>query len=472
MSRKSFVKGANPYMPLWEHVPDGEPRVFTHNGEERVYVYGSHDTEKAEYCGRDYVVWSAPVTDLTDWKCHGTCYKAEDDSILYAPDVVKKGDTYYMYAAEQKGSRIMVASSDKPWGPFTNPVLTELGFDPGVLVDDDGRVYAYWGFCKSYCAELNEDMATIIPGTLRENPIPHCRAAWSPEDDAFGWESFFEASSPRKMFGKYVYIFSRRVNEPVPELGVYDDCNGFLSYMWSDWPLGGWQWGGDISFNGGEILTDAEGKGIMTFRRGNNHGSVMEVNGQWYVFYHRQTGLNEYSRQAMLEPVDAVLGKNGKVWIGKVDYLDGEPVASRPVEMTSQGPQVNGINAREWISAGYTCHMHGGQETAWIEPVYEQREDVSARVMNITDGLTLGFRYLQFGLNTPKSITVVMNTESGAAVSVRLDTPGGREIAWMEAEGGEVTVPLKSGVTGKHAVYFVFNLPEGKAEMDRFTFDD
>ena len=65
-----------------------------------------------------------------------------------------------------------------------------------------------------------------------------------------------------------------------------------------------------------------------------------------------------------------------------------------------------------------------------------------------------------------------MNTEARAAVSIRLDTPGGREIAWMEAEGGEVTVPLKSGVTGKHAVYFVFNLPEGKAEMDRFTFDD
>ena len=459
-------------MPLWEHVPDGEPRVFNHNGEERVYVYGSHDTERGEYCGRDYVVWSAPVTDLTNWTCHGTCYKAEDDSILYAPDVVKKGDTYYMYAAEQKGSRIMVARSDKPWGPFKDPVLTELGFDPGVLVDDDGRVYAYWGFCKSYCAELNEDMATIIPGSLRENPIPHCRAAWSPEDDAFGWESFFEASSPRKMFGKYVYIFSRRVNEPVPELGVYDDCNGFLSYMWSDWPLGGWQWGGDISFNGGEILTDAEGKGIMTFRWGNNHGSVMDVNGQWYVFYHRQTGLNEYFRQAMLEPVDAVLGKNGKVWIGKVDYLDGEPVASRPVEMTSQGPQVNGINAREWISAGYTCHMHGGQETAWIEPVYEQREDVSARVMNITDGLTLGFRYLQFGLNAPKNITVVMNTETRATVSVRLDAPGGREIAWLEAEGGEVTVPLKSGVIGKHAIYFVFNMPEGKAEMDRFTFDD
>ena len=74
---KTFVRGANPYMPLWEHVPDGEPRVFTHAGETRVYVYGSHDTERTQYCGRDYVVWSAPVTDLTDWTCHGVCYRAE-----------------------------------------------------------------------------------------------------------------------------------------------------------------------------------------------------------------------------------------------------------------------------------------------------------------------------------------------------------------------------------------------------------
>ena len=62
---------------------------------------------------------------------------------MYAPDVVQKGDTFYMYAAEKKGSCIMVATSKNPAGPFTNPVKTELGFDPGILVDDDGRIYAY-----------------------------------------------------------------------------------------------------------------------------------------------------------------------------------------------------------------------------------------------------------------------------------------------------------------------------------------
>ena len=473
MDQKRYIRGANPYMPLWEHVPDGEPRVFTYSGETRVYVYGSHDTERTEYCGKDYVAWSAPVTDLTDWKCHGTCYRAEDESILYAPDVVCKDGVYYMYAAERKGSRIMVAKSGTPWGPFTDPVQTELGFDPGILVDDDGRVYAYWGFCKAYCAELNEDMATIRPGTLRENPIPHCRAEWAPEDGCTGKESFFEASSPRKIFGKYVYIYSKRVNEPVPALGVWEDCNGFLSYVWSDRPLDGWQPGGDISFNGGEILKDAKGQGIMTFRWGNNHGSVMEVNGQWYVFYHRQTGRDEYSRQAMIEPIDAAQGKDGKVWLGRVEYSDGIPVASYPVEMTSQGPQVNGLDARAWISAGYACHLYGGREAAWIAPVYEQREDISAPVENITDGTAVGFRYLQFGLNTPKTLTAVIRADDWTMVSVRLDERGGKEIARFTVNAGEKekTVPLTGSVIGKHAVYFVFHLEKGAASFDRFTFD-
>lgn len=476
MEQKTFVRGANPYMPLWEHVPDGEPRVFTHEGETRVYVYGSHDTKKTEYCGTDYVAWSAPVTDLTDWTCHGVCYRAEDRSVLFAPDVVKKGDIYYMYAAEQRGSVIRVASSKTPWGPFTHPVKTELGFDPGVLVDDDGRVYAYWGFCRSWCAELNDDMATIKPATLHDHPIGHCRAEWSRDDGHEDLKrAFFEASSPRKIFGKYVYIYSKRSMEPVPELGVHEPCNGFLSYCWSDSPLDGWQDGGDISFNGGEILKEKNGNGTMTYRWGNNHGSVMQVNGQWYVFYHRQTGTNEYSRQAMLEPIGAAQGKDGKPYLGKIEFRDGEPVRSGPVEMTSQGPQVNGIDARQWISAGYACHLYGGPEKAYIKAVYEKREDASAPVMNITDGTAVGFRYLQFGLNTPKTVTLIAKAPKGTEISVRLDAPGGQEIASLTADGGkeEVTDPLTGSAIGKHAVYFIFRgLGNRKAEMDRFTFDD
>ena len=259
---KHRLKSANPYLPLWEHIPDGEPRVFEYNGEKRVYIYGSHDTLKTAYCGRDQVVWSAPINDLTDWTYHGVCYTASDGSVLYAPDVVQKGDTFYLYAAECCGGRIVVASSKNPAGPFTDPKPTKLGFDPGILVDDDGKVYAYWGFCGCYCAELEDDMATIKEGTFRAHPMGHVPDGWNPNADKEHIDlrdAFFEASSPRKIGGKYVYLYSKRYMTSVPELGVYGPCNGFLSYKWSDSPLDGFKEGGDISFKptAGEITTAA-----------------------------------------------------------------------------------------------------------------------------------------------------------------------------------------------------------------------
>ena len=469
---KEKIKSANPYLPLWEHVPDGEPRVFEYNGEKRLYVYGSHDTEKTAYCGRDQVVWSAPLTDLTDWTCHGVCYTATNGSILYAPDVVQKGDTFYLYAAENQGGRIVVASSKNPAGPFGNPVLTKLGFDPGILVDDDGRVYAYWGFCSCFCAELEDDMATIKEGTLHKHPIGHTFDPWNAENNKFGINSrdaFFEASSPRKICGKYVYVYSKRYTTPVPELGVYEPCNGFLSYKWSDSPLEGYQDGGDISFNGGEILRLPDGTGQQTYRWGNNHGGLVEINGQWYIFYHRQTGTDEFSRQGMIEPIDIALARDGKIYIGDITYVNGEPVSSKPVEMTSSGASVNGIDAHKVISAGYACHISPLHQ-AYIKAVYEQVDGVSAPIVNIKDGTTVGFRYLQFGTNSPSSVTLSAKADKPMNVRVRLDSWRGRVIAELEIGSGEVTAPLTAGIIGKRAVYFEFS-GEGEAEFDWFTFD-
>ena len=242
-----------------------------------------------------------------------------------------------------------------------------------------------------------------------------------------------------------------------------------------DSPLEGFRDGGDISFNGGEIVTGEDGNGEMTYRWGNNHGSVMEVNGQWYIFYHRQTGTDEFSRQAMLEPIDAAQGADGKIFLGKIAYRGGEPVSSCPVEMTSQGPQVNGLDARQWISAGYACHLHGGKTRAYIAPVYEQREDVSAPVKDISNGTGIGFRYLQFGSNPPKTVTARMTARHPVIVTLRLDARDGKKIASFRADETkeEYTVPVYGAGVGKHAVYFVFSSEQDgpAAEMDRFTFD-
>lgn len=86
----------NPYLPSWEYIPDGEPYVFG----DRVYVYGSHDSFGAPiFCVKDYVCWSAPVTDLSGWRYEGVIYRKNQDSFnklgircLYAPDVTQGSD--------------------------------------------------------------------------------------------------------------------------------------------------------------------------------------------------------------------------------------------------------------------------------------------------------------------------------------------------------------------------------------------
>ena len=59
----------NPILPPTTYIPDGEPHVFG----DRVYLYGSHDQAGGTcFCPLDYECWSAPVDDLTDWRCEGT----------------------------------------------------------------------------------------------------------------------------------------------------------------------------------------------------------------------------------------------------------------------------------------------------------------------------------------------------------------------------------------------------------------
>ena len=79
-------------------------------------------------------------------------------------------------------------------------------------------------------------------------------------------------------------------------------------------------YGGIISNNAGELIECADGTKKRAYPTGNNHGSIIEVNGQWYVFYHRMTGTDEFARQAMLDPIDVAVDGSGRVYIGRIEY--------------------------------------------------------------------------------------------------------------------------------------------------------
>lgn len=499
------VTVGNPYLPLWEHIPDGEPYVFEdpdHPGKQRVYIYGSHDIERTMYCGRDQVVWSAPVDNLQDWRYDGVIFRIDKNrdgkplneeglfDVLYAPDVCLVVDpdgtkTYYLYPNDMGWKRnSLVAKSSRPDGPFEacnwskdNPNETEgiMGFDPGVLVDDDGRVYGYWGFSQSFGAELDPaTMATLKPGTeVMVDMVSHLH-----QDGIF---RFFEASSIRKIEDKYVFIFSRWTANG--EFGL-PDTNYTLAYAYSDNPLGPWTFGGTlIDARGRE--TGENGETIVSATpTGNTHGSICQIGGQWYVFYHRQTGRNEFARQAMVSPitVDVEEGPGGKVVISEGEY-------------TSEGFALEGLNPLERHPAAIACwytgpkpwRQHGDDmfSGSYIEPGYGTEDRFDApwdlrnnmnRVVNNTDGSIVGYKYFNFskthGMKKLQLRLQFVPESIDGTVTVWADRPwasqGGIPVcsfnlfADMPQESTEVRidVPAITRMQGKHALYLTFSSEE------------
>ena len=493
----------NPYLPLWEHIPDGEPYVFDdpdNPGKKRVYIYGSHDSRITDYCGRELVVWSAPVEDLNHWRYDGEILKVDKNAkgepfdstakadVLFAPDVavVKGADgkpTYYLYPNDQEGGRnSLVAKSDRPDGPFTvcnwstdDPNKNEgvLQFDPAVFVDDDGRVYGYWGFQRSYAAELDPaTMATVKPG----EKVVEDMVSSNTQPGIF---RFFEASSIRKIKDKYVFIYSRWTNKG--EFGL-PDTNYTLAYAYSDHPLGPWTYGGTIIDGRGREINEQGDTIASGTVSGNTHGSICEINNQWYVFYHRQSGLNEFARQAMVAPITVKVeeGKGGKVEISEGEY-------------NSEGFSTNGLDPLERHSAGIACWYTGPKvaEHEWPNNIYygsyveasygtDNRFDApydlinnTNRVVNNTDGSIVGYKYFNFtatnGKENVQMLLKLIPEGVDGTIKVMADRPwtsqGGKVLAEvnikadMPKESRELTVPIPTlaELTGKHALFFVFS---------------
>jgi len=502
-AKSELTTVGNPYLPLWEHIPDGEPYVFEdpdQPGKQRVYIYGSHDSRITDYCGRELVVWSAPVDSLYLWRYDGEILKVDKNAkgepfdsvgtadVLFAPDVALVTDstgkkTYYLYPNDQTGYRNgLIAKSDRPNGPFEvcnwskddpNQADGVLRFDPAVFVDNDGKVYGYWGFEHSYAAELDPvTMATVKPGAKVVDGMVSGR-------NEPGDFRFFEASSIRKIKDKYVFIYSRWTKDG--EYGL-PETNYTLAYAYSDKPLGPWTYGGTIIDGRGREINE-KGDTIASGNvSGNTHGSICEINGQWYVFYHRQSGLNEFARQAMVAPIEVSVeeGAGGRVEISEGEY-------------NSEGFALNGLDPLERHSAGICCWYTGPKvgEHQWpnnifygsyVKSSYGTDDKFNApydiknntnHVVNNTDGSIVGYKYFNFTeTNGKKDLQLLLRLIPEGVdgmIHIMVDRPwtsqGGKLLgdiilkADMPKTSTEVSVslPALSELTGKHAIFFLFS---------------
>ncbi|KOH44547.1 hypothetical protein [Sunxiuqinia dokdonensis] len=440
----------NPYLPLWEHLPDGEPRVFEdpdNPGKYRAYIIGSHDLRFTSYCGPDIRMWSAPVENLSEWRDEGPIFTHYVDGqwdVMYAPDLVevkRKDGTkeYYLYPHSRGWNReAMVAKGSRPDGPFTPINLTEdgtrtvpgsiMGFDPAVYIeyvtdpnDPDFeigfRAYGYWGFQRSLAAQLDQNtMYSLRPGTeiidyllpasSRYGVIRDPEGTVYPNvypDQDLGTFNFFEASSIRKVGNKYITVFSGYSG---PEYGV-GSSNSTLRYAVADSPLGPWKSGGVLVDSRGPVL-NRDGSKIETANGGHNtHGSIELINGQWYVFYHRPPRNFGFARQAVVAPVtiqwdEKPVAEGGSAVIRGYDpyakdqiwtLKDSQGNEYKGAEVTSEGFHIYGLDPYQYYSAGYACYLSdvGLQQDSW--DIWDNHMPIT----NMKNGNIVGFKYFGFG---------------------------------------------------------------------------
>ncbi|OUM99715.1 MAG: alpha-N-arabinofuranosidase [Paenibacillaceae bacterium ZCTH02-B3] len=471
MKKQAF----NPYLPSWEYIPDGEPYVFG----DRVYVYGSHDRFNGHaFCLNDYVCWSAPVDNLGDWRYEGVIYRKTDDPLnpdgsmcLYAPDVTVGPDgRYYLYYVLDKVSVVSVAVSDTPAGKFEfygyvrYPDGTRLGeregdqhqFDPGVLTEGD-RTYLYTGFCPRGDRSRKGCMATVLGPdmlTIVEEPVFVLPSEPYSAGTGFEGHEFFEAPSIRKRGDTYYLIYS--------SILMHELC-----YATSKHPTKGFQYGGVIVSNADMYIDSYKPADKPMYYGGNNHGSIVEIGGQWYIFYHRQTNGHHYSRQGCAEPIRF--------------REDGSIVQA---EMTSCGLNGGPLAGRGEYPAHIACNLfckdeelYVGTYGAWMDGRFpkitqdgKDGDEEPGYIANMRDSATAGFKY--FDCRGVKRVKIKVRGYAKGVFEVKTawDGPAHGVIpvdftnVWKEY-AADIAIP-----DGVHALYFTYR-GGGNAQLKSFALE-
>ncbi len=416
----------NPIIPAGMYMADPSAHVWKDG---KLYLYVSVDESTEYYCSFKHHVIS--TSDMINWEIEKDVFASRgekdeisySDKLLFAPDCAYKEGIYYMYYCQPDHTGAEgVATSDSPNGPFVKGKKMELNgieeIDPSVFIDDDGQAYYMWGQFTAKIAKLKPNMTEIDTSTIITNLVT--------EDEHF----FHEGGYMTKRNGIYYFIYAdmSRGNRPTA-----------IGYATSKSPMGPFKYGGVIVDN---TYCDPSSW--------NNHGSIAEFNGQWYVFYHRSTHNSFMMRKACVEPI--TFNEDGSI---------------NEVEMTSQGAGP-ALDAFSTIEAERACLLFGNTR---IEEFAKGEEELA----EIQDGDNAAYKYIDFKDGASEIEFKLKQLKTGSAVSVHIDQPWGKQIAWVnipEINLGEWQT-IKSEIKetkGVHAVWLKFHGGNEILELDSFRF--
>jgi hypothetical protein len=414
----------NPVSPPGVYIADPTARVGIDG---KMYLYGSLDTTPESYCSTRHHVLSSG--DLLTWQLHPNSFAsagehdavAYSDCMLYAPDMIYRDGTYYLYYCMSDGSE-GVAVSTKPEGRFVDGQKIEgvSGIDPTVFVDDDGQAYYYWGQFAAKGARLNPDMKTIDPATVVDSLVT--------ERTHF----FHEGSFVFKRDGIYYFVYTH--------IGRQDRAT-CIGYSTSSSPLGPFKYGG--------VIIDNAGCDPASW---NNHGSVAAFRGRWYVLYHRSTHGSKSMRKACIEPISFM------------------PDGSIPeVPMTSQGAG-NPLDARQSTDAARACLLWGN-----VRIVQDEKRPDNEILSAIRHNDRAAWKYLDYG-NGLQRFTVRVRSKAGGKIILAGDKPWANAFGSVTVSAGgdwrELSCEIRPK-TGVETLWITFEGDEGKDlfDIDRFVFE-
>lgn len=271
------------------------------------------------------------------WAAPGRAYAAQivrapyGKFFLYAPVVYPAATTRDKFA-------IGVAVADSPLGPWTDahpqgpivsqsyPISNDIqNIDPTVLVDDDGRVYLYWGtFGHLKEVELERDMTTFKATPVEVRTL----------------NGFFEAARILKRNGTYYLAYAANNAGPASECteAVYYAC---IAYGTSPSPLGPWTYRGVI---------------LDPVSSTTSHPGIAEFKGKWYLVYHTADARNggHFRRSVAIDRLewdDAATPPR----IKKVVPTGGAPVDNTSIANIASHARISASNApvptQYWLRA-------------------------------------------------------------------------------------------------------------------------
>jgi hypothetical protein len=411
----TVIEGSNPISPMGVYIADPTARVWEDG---KMYIYGSRDESLDYYCSKIYHVLSS--SDLKTWELHENSFNYKES--LYAPDAWYKDGKYYLYYDIPNGEEF-VAVSDSPVGPFKDGVKIEgpCQIDPNIFIDDDGQAYYFWGqFFDGGAkgAKMNPDMKTLDWSTYVEALVT--------EEEHF----FHEGSFVFKRGDWYYFTYADiSQNERPTSIG----------YAMSKSPLGPYEYKGVIVNNAG---CDPESW--------NNHGSVVEFNGQWYVLYHRSTHASKVMRKACIEPI----------------YFNEDGTIDE-VEMTSQGA-AGPLDAFARLDAAKACWMNGNVRIRRAE-----EDPMREELGGIHSGDVAAWKYLDFKKEARK-VSVKVKSDLGGEIILRADSQDGEILGSMTIPSAADWTVYESKVKtpeGVHALWMEFKGTEVPEERELMRVD-